>query len=238
MSNTKVDRFMKPIIIIPAYKPGRSLIEVVRALSQEGYIAIVVNDGSPQQYQPVFEQLQRTCEQVVLVKHLQNQGKGQALKTGFQTYLEQFPHHTTGVVTADCDGQHLPEDIIRVANALQSHSQSLWLGTRAFDDAVPLRSRLGNQLTRWVFRLFSGQDLQDTQTGLRGIPRHFLLDLLKTRSRRYDFELDMLLMAAKKMVIQECRIQTVYHNNNQSSHFNPLVDSFKIYFAFVRSFRL
>jgi putative flippase GtrA len=84
-------------------------------------------------------------------------------------------------------------------------------------------------------RLFGGLRLRDTQTGLRGIPRQFFPNLLRLATTGYDFELDMLLQArAAHVSVAEVPIQTVYIDNNKSSHFNPLLDSFKIYLVFLR----
>ncbi len=75
-----------------------------------------------------------------------------------------------GVVTADADGQHAPEDIERVADVLAAQPEALVLGARSFGDDVPLRSRFGNILTRGIMHALLGRKLTDTQTGLRGIP--------------------------------------------------------------------
>jgi len=58
-------------------------------------------------------------ERVHLVHHAVNLGKGAALKTGMNYALVHFPN-CCGVVTADADGQHHPEDIVRVAQRLRS----------------------------------------------------------------------------------------------------------------------
>ena len=47
-----------------------------------------------------------------LLTHAENMGKGRALKTAFACILENFPE-VPGAVTADSDGQHTPESIIR-----------------------------------------------------------------------------------------------------------------------------
>lgn len=224
---------MKPVIVIPAYKPDSSLLTLVKDLNACQYEIIIVNDGSGVAYNPIFDGLKH-LKQVTVLEHAINLGKGQALKTAFNYFLTHFPD-SPGVVTADADGQHLNTDILNVTEHLIKQPQALWLGARTFKQGVPLRSRFGNNLTRWVFRLLIGQSLQDTQTGLRGIPRHFLSSLLKSNSIGYDFELDMLISAhQQKIPLREVTIQTVYKDENKSSHFNPLVDSLKIYFVFIR----
>ncbi|MBS0286114.1 MAG: bifunctional glycosyltransferase family 2/GtrA family protein [Proteobacteria bacterium] len=225
---------MKPYIIIPAYKPDPALVSLVKELSMHGLSLIIVNDGSGLAYQTIFEDCQQ-IDNVTVLQHAVNLGKGQALKTAFNYFLNNAPTDCKGVVTADADGQHLVEDIINVSTELNLNPNALCLGARNFSKGVPFRSRFGNNLTRFIFRILIGHSLQDTQTGLRGIPRHFLKSLLKTNANGYDFELDMLISASKQKVkMLEVPIHTVYMDNNKSSHFNPLVDSLKIYFVFFR----
>jgi glycosyltransferase involved in cell wall biosynthesis len=223
---------MRPVILIPAYKPSEQLITLVSHLDQE-YKVVVVDDGSGKQFRCVFFELEKR-KNVHVLHHAINLGKGEALKTGFNYCLNHFSD-AKGVVTADADGQHLVEDIFKIAQCLQTNSNQLHLGARAFDKQVPLRSQFGNILTRHIFRFLLGTKLQDTQTGLRGIPQSFLPTLLHTKSRGYDFELDMLVLAHKhKIAIKETTITTVYEDNNESSHFNPILDSVKIYYVFFR----
>jgi putative flippase GtrA len=139
------------------------------------------------------------------------------------------------VVTADADGQHAPEDILSVAAAAAANPGALVMGARQFSGHVPFRSKLGNNATKIVMRIVSGQRLSDTQTGLRGIPARLLPDLLKTPSQGYEFELDMLLLTRNQRVpIVEQPIRTIYLDGNASSHFNPLLDSMRIYFVLLR----
>lgn len=141
-----------------------------------------------------------------------------------------------GVVTADADGQHHPEDILRVAQRLRTgKADALVMGVRNFSGDVPLRSRVGNQLTRLFLLWVVGQKLSDSQTGLRGIPRTLIPHLLRLPVSGYEFELDML-MACKHQAcpIEEEPIRTIYLNSNRSSHFRPILDSMRIYFLLFR----
>ncbi len=113
--------------------------------------------------------------------HYVNLGKGAALKTGMH-YLSNHFKDLSGVVHADADGQHLVIDILRVAEELRAHSAALVLGSRDFPKGVPLRSRLGNIITRYVIRLLLGLKIRDTQTGLRGIPVELFPQILKIRT--------------------------------------------------------
>jgi putative flippase GtrA len=227
----------RTIVIIPAYQPTETLVALVEELTRVSDRPIViVDDGSSLSCRPVFDRLARH-PQVVLLAHAVNLGKGQALKTAFNHVLLNASGTLAGVVTADADGQHLAADIERVAARLEQLPDTLILGSRSFDASavhVPLPNRIGNILTRRVFRLVVGRRLADTQTGLRGIPRAFLPVLLTIEAARYEFELEMLVRAMDRGVpIEELPIATVY-GPQLRSHFSPLRDSLRIYFVFLR----
>ena len=119
-------------VLIPAYEPGRGLSGLVRRLSEAGLPVVVVNDGSSAAAEPVFQELGGA----VVLRHKKNRGKGRALKTGIAYMAAQG---FEGVVTADADGQHSPEDILRVAEALSASATQLVLGTRDVSRMPPDR---------------------------------------------------------------------------------------------------
>jgi putative flippase GtrA len=221
-------------VLIPAYKPGGALVDLVDELLRRGVETIVVvNDGSGPEFDGWFRAI-AVHEQVTVVEHAVNLGKGAALKTGMNYVLVRFAR-CLGVVTADADGQHSPDDVVRVAEGLRASSDALVMGVRTFDHGVPWKSRIGNNLTRALMRLVVGQNLSDTQTGLRAIPAALMPHLLRVPATGYEFELDMLI-ACKH---QGCRvtqvpIRTIYVENNRGSHFHPILDSMRIYFLLLR----
>lgn len=222
-------------VLIPALNPAESLLGVVDALVASDKVThiLLVDDGSREAHQAVF-QAAAARPKVSLLRHAVNLGKGAALRTGMNCFL-CLDETDAVLVTADADGQHLPEDIIAVGEKAEASRSDLVLGSRAFSGDVPLRSRFGNDLTRRIFRLLVGPKVTDTQTGLRAIPRTLMPKLLRAKASGYEFELQMLIMAAQdKIPITAVPIQTVYIDENQSSHFNPLKDSMRIYFVFIR----
>jgi putative flippase GtrA len=226
---------MSFVTLIPAYKPGSAMIALVRELSASETVAIlVVNDGSGREYDPIFEKA-ASIPKVTVLNNVVNLGKGAALHLGFNHAACRYPD-CAGIVTADADGQHLLADILNVARNLEKNSRTLIMGCRNFDDGdVPLRSRFGNVITRHVLRFFLGYSLRDTQTGLRGVPMDLIPNILRIKSRGYEFELEMLILCKKiNYKILEVDIQTVYLENNKSSHFNPIFDSMRIYFTLLR----
>jgi putative flippase GtrA len=224
----------RPIVLIPAYQPSPELPGIVRELGPSGEVeaVIVVDDGSGPEYEAIFDGA--AAAGATVLRHFVNLGKGAALKTGLNAAACRFPGHV-GIVTADADGQHKVADILRTARALADHPSNLVLGVRDFRGDVPLRSRIGNGVTRAVMRFVTGHAFTDTQTGLRGIPMDFVPELMRSTPNGYDFELDMLLRCRDaRREITEAPIETVYIDQNRGSHFNPLLDSMRVYFVFLR----
>jgi len=222
-------------VLIPAYNPDRRLLTFIDRLValKRFHFVVVVDDGSRSECRPIFDALE-SRPRVVVLRHAMNLGKGAALKMGLNHIAWAFPE-CDGVVTADSDGQHLPEDVIRVADCLEDAPYSLILGVRKFREGVPWRSRLGNVITKYLFWGLMGTKLSDTQSGLRGIPRRLVMELIPLKSNGYEFELEMLVMCKHEHIqVAECPIATVYLEHNQSSHFNPLIDSLKIYWVLLR----
>lgn len=213
------------VILIPAYNPTKDLIHLSKNLLQEGFKVVVVNDGSNSESSKIFKKLDK---KVIFLKHKVNMGKGQALKTGFKYILDNL--ECDGVITADADGQHILEDIIKVNTELKNNPESLILGSRKQNKEMLLKSRIGNTITRFIFKLVTKTTVYDTQSGLRGIPYKFLEDFLAIDGSRYEYEINMLLYCAKQKInITEVPINIVYIDNNKASSFKIIKDSVKIY---------
>ncbi|MBK5240811.1 glycosyltransferase family 2 protein [Clostridium sp.] len=235
MELRELDTFEKISILIPAYNPDNKLIILVNNLINAGFINIsIVDDGSSEEYKPIFNQLEHMTKCHILI-HAVNMGKGRALKTGFNYFLNNCGE-CVGIVTADADGQHSIEDIIRVSQKLIDNPDKLILGSRNFSKSnIPFRSRFGNVLTRKMFSFLAGIKVRDTQTGLRAISYDFALDLMSVHGERFEYETNMLLECKNQdIAIDEVCIDTIYIEENKSSHFNPLVDSIKIYGVFFK----
>ena len=214
-------------IVIPAYEPDEKLIALLDELSEKTeYKLIVVNDGSKADKKPIFDAAK---ERALLLEHEVNKGKGAAMRTAFE-YLRDNAAAPYGVITADADGQHKTEDIKACAAALKAHPDKLIMGCRKFKGDIPLRSRFGNLMTRAVFKFAAGVGVSDTQTGLRSFSNELTDFMIDLKGDRYEFEMNMLLEAARNGIgFYEVPIETVYINENESSHFDPIKDSFRIY---------
>ncbi|MDQ7730925.1 glycosyltransferase family 2 protein [Halomonas sp. SpR8] len=228
------------MVLVPAYEPNGillgityELLELAKADSTFGGI-IIVNDGScSDNALQVFDEL-RTLSKVTILDHDVNRGKGAALKTGFSHIYNNQPD-VNYVVTADADGQHSPLDVMRLSKKaiLTGHPN---IGSRRFDNSVPLRSRVGNILTAGVFRIATGHTVTDTQSGLRTYRRDYLPMMLDINANRYDYEFHCLFKLAKNtdVSLHQVEIETIYEPGNPTSHFNPLLDSIRIYAVLFR----
>lgn len=215
--------------VIPSLNPSQKLLTTVSGLIEQGFSdIIVVNDGSSPEYDGIFDEVSST-EQCTLLKHEVNKGKGAALKTAF-SYIQQRNKDIKGVVTADADGQHLPEDILKCSQHM-TDDKTVILGARnSHQPDVPPKSFLGNKITSFVFKTGCGININDTQTGLRVFPVKLIPFLLSVEGDRFEYETNMLLeMKPEGIPFKEVEITTVYEDKNVGSHFKAVRDAFRIY---------
>ena len=219
---------MQVTAIVGSLNPDDKLVATVHSLQEVGFTDILlVDDGSDEAHKAPFATLEQ--EGVTVLRHPVNAGKGRAMKTAFAYVLEQRPD-SLGVITVDGDGQHGAADVRRLAEAMVQE-RCIWLGARDFTaPQVPGRSRFGNKASCLTMRLLCGMRVGDTQTGLRAVPRDCLPWLLEVPGDRYEFETNMLLeMQQRRTPFKELTIDTIYIDDNATSHFRPLVDGWRIY---------
>ena len=220
-------------VIVPSLNPDEKLCGVVEGLIEAGFDdIIVIDDGSAPEYKANFP---KPSDKVTLLVHEVNRGKGAAMKTAFR-YVLSRDEKRAGVITVDGDGQHRVEDVCNCVDAMNNGEPALVLGCRNFDlPGVPARSRTGNKFTSGVFKVLFGMKISDTQTGLRAIPTKYLPDMLDVSGDRYEYETNML-MALKPngIPLREVEIETVYINDNETSHFRVVRDSIRIYGLIIK----
>ena len=224
----------KVVLLIPSLEPDQKLIGLVKDLKENNFNNIfIVNDGSNSSYDHIFNELEDVygCK---MFRHYKNLGKGRALKNAFNQILNLYPDFEV-CVSLDSDGQHTPEDCEKVAQATFDNVDKLVLGVRKFDKKeIPLRSRFGNILTSGVLKVLCGIAVSDTQTGLRGFTKQNLIEFIDVPGERFEYEMNMILATREKGIkMVECPIQTIYLEENKSSHFNPIKDSIRIYSMFL-----
>lgn len=231
------------IILMPVYHPSTKIITICDELLGQSFGEIVVvSDGNEEdKYKKLLKSLEEM--NVTVLYHAANQGKGRALKTGFHyiylKYVSQLEE--TGILTIDADGQHAIDSIVKCGHVLDEHlgAPNWIMGCRDFRhcidengkvNKVPFRSYFGNEITKCVLKILCGISLSDTQTGLRGMPCKYLPNMIQVDGERYEYEMNLILHAKEtETKFVEVPIKTIYENGNTESHFNPLIDSWKIY---------
>ncbi len=221
------------VLLIPVYNPDEKIMDAfVNDLEKEFQNIVFVNDGCGKNHDKYFERLAKLHP---VIKHYKNYGKGRGIKNGLNYILNQYPD-CKAIITADCDGQHSIKDIKKMYKATLKNPQALILGARDFNnEKVPFKSRYGNKITRNVFKIFVGLTITDTQTGLRAMSRRVAEKFLTTSGERYEYETNVLITCKNEEIpIVEVPIETIYIEENRTSHFNPIKDSILIYKLFIK----
>lgn len=228
-------------VVMPALNPTSNFSRYVAELVEAGFTRIVVvDDGSSPDSQKIFLELDQS-KAVTVLRHEKNNGQGASLKTAYR-HLISDSGNLVGVVTADADGQHAIQDVVKVADSLEASFtdiEGVVIGMRNLTSSqIPWKSRIGNTVTSAVVKVLFGRYLQDTQTGLRGFQLAQLQQLEKVRGDRFEYNMNVLLdLMGRGVEIRKVSIQTIYHDDTNSvSHFRPLIDSLRIYLIIFRQF--
>ncbi|MGB8657234.1 MAG: glycosyltransferase family 2 protein [Candidatus Zixiibacteriota bacterium] len=205
------------LVLIPAYNAASTILELIEKTSKfiDRDVMVVVDDGSGDQTSQIAQKAG-----VVVLKHDRNQGKGEALKTGFRYAVE---NNYDAVITMDADLQHDPRslpDFMRKRGVLPA----ILIGTRRMDlKTMPLSRWLSNKLTSTVLSILSGQSIRDSQSGYRLIPIEVIRSV-KLESKKYDLESEILVKASRKgFRINQVAIDTIYAGGR--SFIRPLTDT-------------
>ena len=209
-------------IVIPTYNNAGTICDVAGCAVAQGYPVIVVNDGSSDQTATLLEQ---SGLPLTVLNHPRNRGKGIALRTAL-TYA-----HAQGfqyAITLDADGQHFPEDVPVLVEALSQHPGALIVGSRNLQaENMPGGNTFANRFSNFWFRVQTARSLPDTQTGFRAYPLK-RLPSLKILTSRYEAELALLVFSAwKGLELVPVAIRVCYPENRVSS-FRPFRDFFRI----------
>ncbi|MBA4417527.1 MAG: DUF2062 domain-containing protein [Syntrophus sp. (in: bacteria)] len=221
----KTPEKLKIILVIPFYNHGKTVRDVViSALEVSGGAmeVMVVDDGSTDGGVETLSGLN-----VKIIRHPENRGKGAAIMTAAR---EARIAGATHIVTIDADGQHDPKDFPRFIPIIEEMPEAIIVGIRIFDPVnTPLLSRFGRHFSNFWFRVQTGYTLRDTQSGFRVYPL-LVLQWLKLRECRYDFEVEVLVKAAWAGIeLRETDISVYYPPASERvSHFRLFMDNLRL----------
>lgn len=218
----KVD-VLKACVIIPTYNNAATLAGVIEDVAQYSDHIIVVNDGSTDNTVDIV----KNHPSVQFISYPKNTGKGWALRKAFKYAAEKGFRYA---ITIDSDGQHFAKDIPSFINKIEEEPNAIIIGARNMDQAsVPGGSSFGNKFSNFWFKAETGISCPDTQSGFRLYPLEPLQNM-NFFTRKYEFEIEVLVRAAWKGVNVVAVPVTVYYAPaaERISHFRPYKDFFRI----------
>lgn len=224
MKNNEHKMTPRLCVIIPTYNNAGTVGEVVSQVYSYCQDVIVVNDGSTDRTSEILVAL---TIPVTVVSYEKNQGKGHALVTGFRKAMSMGFSHA---ITIDADGQHYPSDIPLFVNALESRQRGIIVGSRNLtEENMPRKNTFANRFSNFWFRLQTGIDLPDTQSGFRLYTLSSLHGLCLITSR-YESELELLVFAAwAGEPVTSLPIRVYYPPAGERvSHYRPTYDFIRI----------
>lgn len=208
--------------LIPAYQEVRHIREVAVRTKAVLQTVLVVDDGSTDSTSD-----EARAAGVAVTRHEKNQGKGAAIKTGMRELLGR--EGVEFMLVLDGDGQHLPEEIPHFLDAANATGAGLVVGSRMADvGKMPFVRKCTNRYMSWTISKVIGQRVPDTQCGFRLFHRSLATEFLKSESAAFDFETEMLAIAARLgCTIGEASVSTVY--GEEVSKIHPLRDTMKFF---------
>ena len=210
---------LKVCVIIPTYNNAGTLAGVIKDVAAYTDHIIVVNDGSDDGTAAIIQ----SFPHVQSLSYPDNKGKGWALRQAFAWATDKGYRFA---ITIDSDGQHFAKDLPAFIHKLQTVQDAVIIGSRNMDQAsIPGKSSFGHKFSNFWFKVETGIDCPDTQSGFRLYPL-YLIKNMKFYTRKYEFEIEVLVRAAWKGVKIDSVPVSVYYAPKETriSHFRPFRD--------------
>lgn len=154
-------------------------------------------------------------------------GKGLALRKGFKAACDKGFEYA---ITIDSDGQHSPDDLPAFIDLIDKNPGALIVGARNMNqEGIPGKSSFGHRFSNFWYRVETGINLPDTQSGYRLYPIVRLMDL-SFFTVKFEFEIEVLVRAAWKGIpILSVPVSIFYAPKKERiSHFRPFKDFSRI----------
>jgi len=199
-------------VVIPAYNESKTIKGVLKELKDRDFKIIVIDDGSSDKTYEIAQDSIYNSSNESIYRHILNRGLGAALKTGIEAALFK---NADIIVTFDADGQHHPEDILKVCKPISEGKADFVIGTRDFRE-MPKSKKFGNQVMNIITRVFYGIHVSDSQSGLRAFNKK-AAEVLDIYWRGYGVSSEIIGEIKKHdLKIEEVPIQTIYTDYSMS----------------------
>lgn len=214
---------LRCVVIIPTYNNAGTVAKVISDVKAFTADVIVVNDGSTDDTRDILA----TIDDIRVIDYPNNKGKGYALKLGLKRAYEWGYRYA---ITIDSDGQHYADDIPTFIESIEQKPDSLLIGARNLTaENMPSKNTFANRFSNFWYKVETGQELSDTQSGFRLYPLEKLQNI-HFITRRYEFEVEIIVRAAWRGVnVENVPIKVYYPPvEERVSHFRPLHDFTRI----------
>jgi glycosyltransferase involved in cell wall biosynthesis len=213
--------------LIPALNARETIGAVVAGTKRHVEYVLVVDDGSED-----GTNAEAARAGAVVIRHLNNRGKGEALKTGFRFLVA---HGFDAVLTLDADGQHNTDDIPGLISRFKEGTAGIIIGTRMADRAkIPRYRLIPNLVGNFFLSRASGQSIADSQCGMRIYTARVLRNI-EIASSRFDAEAEILIKAGRRgFSFAFVPIATIYPKGGKT-HFIPVRDTYLICLVYLKS---
>lgn len=154
---------LKTLIIIPAYNEEETILHTIGMLRQfPEYDYVVINDGSTDNTEQILRD--NHINHITLVKNL---GIGGAVQTGYK-YAYQNGYDLTCQI--DADGQHNPEYLDKMKQALLAEEADMVIGSRYIEKTgfqSTFSRRFGKNILTGIIGLIARKKITDPTSGFR-----------------------------------------------------------------------
>ena len=214
---------LKCAVVIPTYNNAGTIAQVIADVKAYTNDVIVVNDGSTDKTAEILASI----SDIRVIDYPKNQGKGYALRLALNRAYECGFHYA---ITIDSDGQHYADDIPTFIDKIEEKPESLLVGARNLTaENMPSKNTFANKFSNFWYKVETGQELTDTQSGYRLYPLE-KLHHISLITRRYEFEVEIIVRAAWRGInVENIPIKVYYPPvEERVSHFRPLQDFTRI----------
>jgi glycosyltransferase involved in cell wall biosynthesis len=229
MNKSDASEKAKFAVVIPAYNHEQWIVDVIGKSLKLSIPVFVVDDGSTDTTHAKIMNIKDIC----LLHHSENRGKGAAILTGFA----EASKIADWAITIDADGQHNPEDALKMIQSIPENERPIVVGMREgmVGKDVPWTSRFGRKFSNFWVWLSGGPRMMDSQSGFRIYPLPEAMGL-NVIARRFQFEVEILAKAGwKKIPVLEAPVSVNYAPGTERiSHFRPFIDFLRNTQTFAR----
>lgn len=194
---------MKKLVIIPTYNERENIARMIeKVLSLEGaFDLLIVDDGSPDGTAAIVKQYEsRYAGRLHIVERSGKLGLGSAYIAGFRWALDR---EYDAIFEMDCDFSHNPDDLMRLADQMQSGSDVV-VGSR-YSKGVnvvnwPMSRLLMSYFASKYVRAVTRMPVCDATAGFVGYRREVLeaIDFDRIEMNGYGFQIEMKYTAWRK----------------------------------------